>query len=557
MPVMSEVEALVADGHTAAGFVSYEAASAFDPSLTTHPRGRLPLVFFGVFDGWLPFSWPFSGQLNLTRGTPSTLRLPWSLATDKEAYRARLAQIREALAAGRAYQVNHTERLDSHGVNAFELFLSVAEHTRFGAYIETPEFSVVSASPELLFELNGNTVICQPMKGTALRSPIVAKDQDQAMWLRSSEKNRAENVMITDMVRHDLGRIAHTGSVRVTELFGIERLLHVWQMTSTVQAGTDASISELFRALFPGASVTGAPKGSSMQIIRDLETSPREIYTGAIGVIEPGRKARFSIAIRTAWFDRQSGQATYGAGGGIVWDSDPDEEWQELAAKARVVNQPSWPPFGLLETLRFSIADGYFLRHLHRDRIASSANWFNQPFDRVAFDRLLDYAARDFDCDMRVRVMLDARGRFSLRASALVAHSKHVTGIVLAALPQEMDQVLLHHKTTLRSHYDPRGNGEEVLLYNGDGQVTESSIANVVFQVNGINYTPPLEDGLLAGVYRQHLLLQGLVTEQSLPVADLAKVERLWLVNALRGEREVISIKDAHGTLRYRAPKQV
>ncbi len=559
LPVLAAVDAAVAAGRIAAGFVTYEAASAFDSSLTTQERGTLPLVCFGLFEGWSTFTWPLASSqpapLSVASDQQAWRRVPWTLATDHETYRQRLAHIREALRAGRVYQVNHTERLYAQGVDPFTLFLDVAEQARYGAYIETPDFAVVSTSPELLFELNGDVVVCKPMKGTAVRSPIVTKDPEQAMWLRTSEKNRAENVMITDMVRHDLGRIARTGSVQVTELFGIERLAHVWQMTSTVKARTDATIPEIFRALVPGASVTGAPKSASMRVIRELESAPREIYTGAIGVMEPGRKARFSIAIRTAWFDRQASRGTYGAGGGIVWDSDPDEEWQELAAKARVVNQPIRRGFGLIETLRYSVTDGYFLRQLHRDRLAHSAEWFNRPFDLDGFDRLLDQGARDFNRNKRVRVMLDDRGRLSLQATMLMTSVNPVMEIMLATLPAGIDPVLLHHKTTLRSHYDPRSNGDEVLLCNREGRVTESSIANVVFEVYGRKYTPPLEDGLLGGVYRQHLIDQGLVELQSLSIESLQNVERLWLVNALRGEREVISVTDTQGSVLYRKPE--
>lgn len=541
--VLADIEMATANGLVAAGFLAYEAAAAFDPSLTTRSGGVLPLACFGIYDGWSTAPAPRSGATNpVSRSIGS-----WALATDLESYRRNLQFIREALAEGRSYQVNHTERLHVRGVDAWSLFTRVAAEARHAAYIESPEFSVVSASPELLFELQGDVIVCKPMKGTAVRSPIPEDDACQAYWLRASAKNRAENVMITDMVRHDLGRIARTGSVRVTELFGIERLAHVWQMTSTIEARTDASFSDIVRALFPGASVTGAPKAASMRLIAGLEASPREIYTGAIGVVEPGRKASFSIAIRTAWFDHRSDTAVYGAGGGIVWDSRADDEWDELLAKAQVVNRSPRPEFELFETLRFTMSDGYFLRRLHRDRLAASAQWFGWPFDPAAFDRLLDQAAHGLRAAARVRVRLRSNGCLFLQSTPFQPESAPVPSIGLFPLPAGTDPVFLHHKTSVRNQYDPDGSGREWLFFNGQGRVTESSIANVVYELEGERYTPPIVDGLLAGVWRRHLLEQGGVRERSLAVAELPSLSRMWFVNALRGEREVFEVLDAQG----------
>jgi len=538
--VLTEVESATTRGLIAAGFVAYEAAPAFDSSLTARSGGEWPLVCFGLYAGWSSHPGPQpTTAAHTSLATPS-----WSLNTSTEAYGAKLRSIREALAEGRSYQINHTERLSAKGIDAWTLFSMVAGEAPYAAYIEAPDFAVVSASPELFFELLGDVIVCKPMKGTTARSAIPEADEDRAKWLRSSTKNRAENVMITDMVRHELGRIARIGSVRVTELFGVERFAHVWQMTSTVQANTDASLSGILRALFPGASVTGAPKTASMQLIADLEDSPRGIYTGAIGVVEPGRKARFSIAIRTAWFDHHSDTAVYGAGGGIVWDSRAEDEWDELLAKAQVVNRPARPAFELFETLRFTPTNGYFLRHLHRDRLAASAHWFGWRFDVGAFDRLLDQAARSLRSAARIRVRLRPNGQLSLQSSPFSDSGAAVSSIELVKLPAGLDPVFLHHKTSNRRHYDPDGSSRERLFFNPEGQVTESSIASVVYELEGAKYTPPVTDGLLGGVWRRQLLEQGAVRERSLAIAELANLSRLWLVNALRGERQVLEVLD-------------
>jgi para-aminobenzoate synthetase/4-amino-4-deoxychorismate lyase len=284
-----------------------------------------------------------------------------------------------------------------------------------------------------------------------------------------------------------------------------------------------------------------------MRLIAGLESSPREIYTGAIGVVEPGRKASFSIAIRTARFDHRSDTAVYGAGGGIVWDSRTDDEWDELLAKAQVVNRPPRPEIEIFETLRFSPSDGYFLRHLHRDRLASSAHWFGWPFDPAAFDRLLDKGAYGLRASARVRVRLRSNGRLSLQSSPFQPESPSLPSIRLVSLPAGTDPVFLHHKTSVRNQYDPDGSGREWLFFNNRGRVTESSIANLVYEMEGERFTPPVTDGLLPGVWRRHLLEQGRVRERSLAVGELPNLSRIWLVNALRGEREVFEVLDTQG----------
>jgi len=543
LPALRDIESEVATGLHAAGFVSYEAASGFDPALLTLPRGELPLVWFGLFADFEVVQAPVDG----VRSNP----VEWTLATDMDHYRQRLEVIRRALADGRSYQVNHTERLHAERLDIVSLFALFAVDAPYAALIETSTCTIVSASPELFFELDENTVVCKPMKGTAARALTSAADRERARWLAASIKNRAENVMITDMVRNDLGRIARVGSVQVADLFAVQRLRNVWQMTSTVTAVTDASVTEIFSALFPGASVTGAPKASSMSIIRRLESTPREIYTGAIGWLGPGREARFSIAIRTAWSDRGSTRATYGAGGGIVWDSDTDEEFAELLAKTNVVRSVVEPEFQLLETLLWTPAAGWFLLTGHLDRLAASADYFSFQFDRQTILDKLDRLVVGAEEALRVRLTLDRSGAVGAARQSLSPTPSSIAELHLVSGWVETSDVLMYHKTTHRTRYEAAGAGREVLLVNAAGNITESTIANLVYRWRGERYTPPVEDGLLPGTFRAWMLELGTVRERSLPRHELLQIDELLLVNALRGVRKVERVLTPEGKVLF------
>lgn len=543
LTAMQDMEAAVATGLHAAGFVTYEAAAGFDSALQTRSRGELPLVWFGLFDGFEVVQPPAR--------TAGSEPVDWRLATTIEDYRQRLTVIRDALGEGRSYQINHTERLHADFADMRSLFSQVATDAPYAALIETDTFTIVSASPELFFDLRGAAIVCKPMKGTAARALASGGDRGRARWLSSSIKNRAENVMITDMVRNDLSRIAKVGSVQVTDLFAVQRLRNVWQMTSTVSATTEVSITEVFRALFPGASVTGAPKASSMVIISTLESTPREVYTGAIGHVGPDRHARFSIAIRTAWTPGGAGRANYGAGGGIVWDSDPDEEFAELLAKTNVVRTVTEPGFQLLETMLWTPGGGWFLLRQHLDRLAASAEYFSFRFDEQAVLQALDESVATAGTAQRVRLTLSGTGTVEVKGQDLVPSPSQVGDIQLVHGWVDVSDVLMYHKTTHRVRYDAAGAGSEVLLVNAAGRMTESTIANLVFSLRGERYTPPVEDGLLPGTFRAWMLQLGIVQERSLHTRELSQIDELLLVNALRGVRKVERVLTPEGKVLF------
>ena len=293
---------------------------AWTPRSKTRPGSGFPLVWFGLYPAPDVIT---SEQLFEAAPTHSS-DTPWSPSVKREAYDAAIAQIKDYIARGDTYQVNYTYRLSAPFAGdplAFFLQIAGAQRAPHAAFVHLDRYCLLSASPELFFDLDGETIRSKPMKGTARRGLTSVEDEKQSTWLYHSEKNRAENVMIVDMVRNDIGRIARIGSVQVPELFSIEKYPTVRQMVSTVTGRTSAPMSDLFQALFPPASITGAPKARTMEIIRELETTPRRIYTGCIGFISPERKAQFNVAIRTVLVDRKEQRAEYGVGGGITWDS--------------------------------------------------------------------------------------------------------------------------------------------------------------------------------------------------------------------------------------------
>ena len=417
LPALDEIERLMkANDWYAAGFLSYEAASAFDEALQTHIASGFPYLWFGLY------SKPRTVTLPAPKLPKELLR--WQPSTDYKTYQEAIDQIKQRIASGQTYQVNYTMRLETEfRSDPWKFFLHLAEtQNNQAAYIDTGRYVICSASPELFFQLDGETISCRPMKGTAHRGRTTGEDEEQAQALKESEKNRAENVMIVDMIRNDLGRIAKTGSVHVPELFSIEKYPTLWQMTSAIQAKTDASLPEIFTALFPCASITGAPKVSTMNIISELEATPRRIYTGSIGYISPERKAKFSVAIRTALIDREMQTAEYGVGSGIVWDSVGADEYAEALLKTRVLTETS-PQFSLLETMLWTPEEGFFLREKHIARLLNSAAYFDFLV-KENLEVYLDKISSQFTSPQRVRLLVDKNGNFSFEAKEFLAPDK-------------------------------------------------------------------------------------------------------------------------------------
>lgn len=523
-------------GLYAAGFVSYEAAPAFDPALTVRPDpAGFPLLWLGLYDA------PREVELPPTEAEPAP-DAPWTPSITPAAYAEAFGRIKHWIREGDTYQVNLTYRLRRAFAASpwpFFLRLTAAQRATYGALVTTRRWTACSASPELFFSLDGDRLESRPMKGTAPRGLTPELDRQNAERLRASEKDRAENLMIVDMVRNDLGRVATPGSVSVPELFALEKYPTVWQMTSTVRAETQAPLCDIFRALFPAASITGAPKARTMELIAQTEPDPRRLYTGSIGFLAPGRRAQFNVAIRTLLVDRARGEAEYGVGGGIVWDSDCAAEQAECRTKARVLSA-FVPPFSLLESLLWTPAEGYALLDRHLARLAESAAYFDVPLDRTAVERRLRTFAQTLaSVPHKVRLLVAPDGADTLEAAPLPPPPEAPLTVALARAPVDRNDPFLYHKTTCRRVYEEalaaRPGFDDVILFNAEGEVTESSRANVVAEIGGARYTPPVVCGLLPGTFRARLLAAGEVAERVITVDELRRSPRVFLVNSVRG----------------------
>ena len=539
LDILVETERRVRDeGLCAAGYLTYEAARGFDASYRTRSGTQLPLVCFGLFREARPVH-------TLPQARPRPVR-GWRMAESRLDYFGKIAAIEEHIRAGDTYQINYTTRQVTEGLDdPLALFHGIAAEAPYAAYVDGGDYAIVSASPELFFRLDRTRIRCQPMKGTAARGMTLAEDRDLEAWLSCSGKNRAENVMITDMVRNDLGRIATPGSVKASALFEVTRHPTVWQMTSTVEARTDAPVSEVLRALFPSASVTGAPKVSSMRIIDSLERFPREIYTGAIGYFTPQRQAQFNVAIRTAVVDRRTGSAVYGVGSGIVADSKAGDEYAECLTKAKILTSPArGSEFCLLETMLWTPEQGVVLLDYHLNRMADSAAYFGFDFDAAGARRALESLVRTLDGQRhRIRLLQPLDAAPKLEHEALRESATAPPALVgLAAHPIDPENPFLYHKTTHRDVYEQAlrsvSGCDDVLLWNPDGFLTETTIANIVVDIGGERFTPPVNCGLLGGTYRQWMLDQGEIRERKIHMDELPCIRGLALINSVRGETQ-------------------
>ncbi len=521
-------------GLHAAGFISYEAAPAFDRFLQTKPDGSFPLLRFGIYEQYRMIPPPppaFTAQ-----------PLSWSTSVTADEYRQAIERIKSHIARGDTYQVNFTFRLNAPFTgDGWELFrnLTGAQGGRYGAFIDTEKYTICSASPEMFFRLNERRVLTRPMKGTAERGRTPAEDGERAERLRHSGKNRAENLMIVDMIRNDLSKIALTGSVRVYDLFRIEQYRTLFQMTSTVEAFSDAPFSEITAALFPCASVTGAPKPRTMSIIAELEKNPRRIYTGCIGYLSPGRRAQFNVAIRTVLIDKERGSAEYGVGGGIVWDSTVADEYRECEIKSRLLNEKPLD-FSLLETILWTPEDGHFLLREHLKRIRGAAHSFGFPVTTTALlRRLISLAEKRPPGRYRVRLLVNRKGAITCQETILPEEpGKQTATIRLSPSPVDSRDPFLYHKTTHRRVYEAARAGcpdcDDVLLWNERGEITETTIANVVVKKNGELITPPVASGLLAGTFRGWLLKRGEIREEVILLDEITGDSCIYLINSVR-----------------------
>ena len=549
--VLDAVHAAAQQGRWCVGAVRYEAAPAFDAALQTHAADG-PLAWFAVYDA--PQPWP-------ELFTEDRAEVHWQGGHDRAAFDAALAHIQQAIAAGELYQVNHTAPLAGTlqgSPSALFAALQRAQPGGYAAHIAAGDEQVLSVSPELFFDWQdapqGGRILARPMKGTAPRGATPEQDAHQAAHLRTAPKERAENVMIVDLLRNDLSRIALPHSVRVPALFAVEALPTVWQMTSDVAARTrpGTTLTDVFAALFPCGSVTGAPKVQAMQMIRTLEGGPRGVYCGAVGVVRPHGAAgadglrrvaaTFNVPIRTVVL--RAGPdvrmaASCGIGSGITADADAAAEWREWHHKRAFVERAS-QPFEILETL--ALQGGQF-RHadLHLARMAQAAAHFGFVWNEQAVQQALQAVAQQHrEGAWRARLLLAVDGRAWAEAFALHATPEPVR-LQMATRPMvwAAHNEFVRHKTTRRAHYAAFAPTEagvfDTVLWNEAGEITEGTFGNIAALLDGRWVTPPLSSGLLPGVGRAVALREGRVVEAVLRVQDVPRVQAWVFVNSLRG----------------------
>lgn len=550
-------------GFYLAGWFGYEFGLGLEPSLShLAPPKDIILADLGVYQSpcvydhrlarWDQGDIP-TGTFQQSDGKIDTIRL--SLA--QEGYEKIIARIKSYIEAGDTYQVNYTLKLlfDFYG-SADDLYLQLRRNqmVSYGAYLRHNKQCIMSFSPELFFRKEKNICTVRPMKGTSRRGNSPDEDSELALALHNDEKNRAENVMIVDLLRNDLGRLASMGSVEVTSLFDVETYESLLQMTSTItgNTGEDLPLSQLFKALFPCGSVTGAPKIRTMEIIHELESGPRGVYTGAIGYLAPNGDALFNVPIRTIVLDGQKGEM--GIGSGIVADSNAANEWQECRLKADFLNKaPS--DFQLIETMLWSPDNGYWLLPLHLERAKASASYFGFPLDvdelTAALTAYQDILGTE---TCRVRLLIDREGEITISHSPcpLPKNCALPPSPSLDALPKtylatertDSANTFLYHKTTKRQTYDRHWQEAhqagffDVIFTNERGEISEGAISNIFLEKGGIFYTPPVSAGILAGVFRKYLLSSypEQVKEKHLTKADLkAPDTTLYLGNSVRG----------------------
>ncbi|MEZ7645055.1 aminodeoxychorismate synthase component I [Streptococcus parasanguinis] len=533
--LLREVEAYQEKGFYAVGYVSYEAAPAFEKKFAVHPAPLLGeyLLYFTIHEEveTLPFPEDYEDV---------DLPANWKEEVEAPAYQEAIETIHHHIRQGDTYQVNYTVQLSQElKSDPFAIYnrLVVEQKAHYNAFIQHDDVSILSISPELFFEQDDRLLTTRPMKGTTRRGLTNQADLQEAAWLKADPKNRAENMMIVDLLRNDMNRISEIGSEQVTRLCQVEQYSTVWQMTSTIESRLRSEIDlvQTFRALFPCGSITGAPKISTMEIIQKTEKAPRGVYCGTIGILLPRGKRIFNVAIRT--LQMQGGQAIYGVGGGITWDSKWESEYQETKQKSAVLYRQE-PRFELLTTGRIHQGELTFLEQ-HLTRLREASRYFANPYDEQKLLKELqeELAHLESNLDYRCRIALQKNGTFHLEITELTDLPASYLQAQLTEQKLDLATPFTYFKTSQRDHLSQ--SEREQIFHLPDGTLLETTIGNLVLEIGGQLYTPPAHLPLLDGIYRRHLLETQQVEEKLLTLNDLTDADRIYTCNALRGLYEL------------------
>ena len=533
--LLKEVETYQEAGFYAVGYVSYEAAPAFEKKFAVHPAPLMGeyLLYFTIHEEveTLPFPEDYEA-----------VELPanWKEEVEAPAYQKAIETIHHHIRQGDTYQVNYTVQLSQELKSdplAIYNRLVVEQKAHYNAFIQHDDVSILSISPELFFEQDDRLLTTRPMKGTTRRGLTNQADLKEAAWLEADPKNRAENMMIVDLLRNDMNRISEIGSEQVTRLCQVEQYSTVWQMTSTIESRLRAEVDlvQTFRALFPCGSITGAPKISTMEIIHKTEKAPRGVYCGTIGILLPKGKRIFNVAIRT--LQMQGNQAIYGVGGGITWDSKWESEYQETKQKSAVLYRQE-PRFELLTTGRIHKGELTFLEQ-HLTRLREASRYFAYPYDEPKLLKELqeELARLESNLDYRCRIALQKNGAFHLVITELTDLPASYLQAQLTEQKLDLATPFTYFKTSQRDHLSQ--SNHEQIFHLPDGTLLETTIGNLVLEIEGQLYTPPAHLPLLDGIYRRHLLETQQVEEKLLTLNDLTDADRIYACNALRGLYEL------------------
>lgn len=531
-----------------AGYFTYEFGYLFETRLSNLLKSKkidFPLAWLGVFERPLVIDHQrFFPKKYLKVTTQDSFKVSGqAFNMSVFEYTKAIEKIKNHLKRGDTYQVNFTMKFGARfkgDVTKYYLKLRRNQLTSYSGFINDGQRCILSFSPELFFKIKNNNIVTRPMKGTSPRGKMSQEDRAQQEFLKTDTKNRAENIMIVDLLRNDLGKIARKGSVKVESFFDVEKYSSLFQMTSTIKAqlAKDVFLKDILCALFPSGSVTGAPKIRTMQIIENLEKSPRDIYTGALGYISPYKEACFNVAIRTAILKKN--RLECGIGGGIVYDSKPKKEYQECLLKAKFLTQDA-KVFSLIETMLWENRRFKFLS-LHIKRLLGSCEYFQIPLNITALRQALFNVTRSFkkDTSYKVRVLVNQEAEVIISYSVLTGLKSEVK--IKLALPRVNSQdIFLYHKTTNRDLYDEqrkkakREGFFDVIFVNERGQLTEGTITNFFLLINNRLFTPPVSSGLLPGVLRAHLLSQHKAEEKVLYPKDIQKAQRVFVGNSVQG----------------------
>ena len=533
--LLREVEAYQEQGFYAVGYVSYEAAPAFEKKFAVHPAPLMGeyLLYFTIHEKveTLPFPEDYEAV---------DLPANWKEEVEAPAYQEAIKTIHHHIRQGDTYQVNYTVQL-SQELKADPLAiynrLVVEQKAHYNAFIQHDDVSILSISPELFFEQDDRLLTTRPMKGTTRRGLTNQADLKEASWLEADPKNRAENMMIVDLLRNDMNRISEIGSEQVTRLCQVEQYSTVWQMTSTIESRLrpEVDLVQTFQALFPCGSITGAPKISTMEIIQNTEIAPRGVYCGTIGILLPRGKRIFNVAIRT--LQMQGTKAIYGVGGGITWDSKWEGEYQETKQKSAVLYRQE-PRFELLTTGRIHQGELTFLEQ-HLTRLREASRYFAYPFNEPKLlNKLQEQLAHvDPSLDYRCRIALQKNGSFQLTITELTDLPASYLQAQLTEQKLDLATPFTYFKTSQRDHLGQ--SDHEQIFHLPDGSLLETTIGNLVLEIEGQLYTPPAHLPLLDGIYRRHLLETQQVEEKLLTLNDLTDADRIYACNALRGLYEL------------------